>query len=72
MAFQIASISSCRDQIGALAFEGKLIAFGGKNGDGMKDVVEEYDPVTDKWTKLASMKEKRSRCVVAMFSTLKF
>ena len=60
-ALYIAMQSFCVVKISPTAAQGneKLLATGGKNGDGALDVAQVFDFQTSTWTNLATMQEAR-------------
>ena len=55
-----------RCRCGVAVVRGKVYAVGGFNGSLRVRTVDEYDPVRDKWTSVASMDARRSTLGVAV------
>ncbi|KAK6053318.1 kelch repeat protein [Cooperia oncophora] len=56
-------MSTCRSDLGSAVLDGHLYAAGGKDeSSNQLSSVEKYNPLTDEWTEVAAMKEKRWRC----------
>jgi N-acetylneuraminic acid mutarotase len=58
---------TARSGLGVAVVGGKIYAIGGQNGDGVLNVTEEYDPVTNQWTFKTSMPTARSDFGIAVF-----
>jgi len=58
---------TARSGLGVAVVGGKIYAIGGQNGDGVLNVTEEYDPVTNQWTSKTSMPTSRSDFGIAVF-----
>ena len=52
---------SRRCRLGAASLDGKIYIAGGYDGNVFLKTVDRFDPVANKWTKLAEMNVKRSR-----------
>jgi N-acetylneuraminic acid mutarotase len=60
-------MTTARSGLGVAVVGGKIYAIGGQNGDGVLNVNEEYDPVTNQWTSKTSMPTARSDFAIAVF-----
>ncbi len=63
-----------RDHLGLLAFAGKLYAIGGRFDDSTRntDLVESYDPSSDRWSERARLPTARSGGAAAVFAGMLF
>lgn len=50
---QLAPMLTPRSRLGSIAYEGKIYAIGGETSAGITGIVEQYDPLTDQWQKVA-------------------
>lgn len=67
----VASLSNKRDAVAACLFGDKIIAVGGFDGSHYLHSVEEYDPITNEWKTLKSLKTGRAgACVIAVSSNV--
>ncbi len=62
-----ASMHIPRDNLGVVAFDGKIYAIGGINGYDYTNIVERYEPKTDKWVILESMPTSRANFAIAAY-----
>ena len=60
----VASLPNARNHLGGIAVNGKIYAIGGQHhledGSVMQNEVDEYDPTTNTWTRVASMPKSLS------------
>ena len=56
---EVASLSSPRSSVCAVADENHLYAIGGKSSGGFEDIAEKFDPKEKSWSRIASTLEKR-------------
>jgi N-acetylneuraminic acid mutarotase len=61
------SMPTARSGLGVAVVDGKIYAIGGQNGEGVLNVTEEYDPVTNDWTSKASIPTARSDFGIAVY-----
>lgn len=61
----VTSLSSKRDTVAACLFGDRLIAAGGYDGSRYLQSVEQYDPIINEWTSLASLLTGRAgACII--------
>ena len=53
--------------LGIAVVDGKIYAIGGKNEEGVLNITEKYDPVTNEWTSKTSMPTARSDFGIAVY-----
>jgi N-acetylneuraminic acid mutarotase len=58
---------TARSGLGVAVVDGKIYAIGGQNGEGVLNITEEYDPVTNEWTSKTSMPTARSDFGIAVY-----
>lgn len=63
----MAEMPTARSGLGVAVVDGKIIAIGGQNGEGVLNITEEYDPVTNEWTSKTSMPTARSDFGIAVY-----
>ncbi|KAK6026281.1 kelch repeat protein [Ostertagia ostertagi] len=54
------TMTTCRAYLGCAALEGHLYAVGGQQGSTYLSSAEKFNPLTNEWTAVADMNEKRS------------
>lgn len=62
---ELAPMPTARGALGVTAYQGRLYAIGGYDGDNNSAAVEVYDPQTDIWTSAATMPTARDHLAVA-------
>jgi len=58
---------TARSGLGVAVVDGKIYAIGGQNGEGVLNITEEYDPITNDWTTKTSMPTARSDFGIAVY-----
>jgi len=58
---------TARSNLGVAVVDGKIYAIGGQNGEGVLNITEEYDPITNEWTTKTSMPTARSDFGIALY-----
>jgi N-acetylneuraminic acid mutarotase len=58
---------TARSGLGVAVVDGKIYVIGGQNGEGVLNITEEYDPVTNEWTSKTSMPTARSDFGIAVY-----
>lgn len=61
------SMPTARGGFGTAVVNGRIYAIGGLNGDAPLNVVEEYNPITNKWTNRTPMPTARSGFAIAVY-----
>jgi len=56
-----------RSGLGVAVVDGKIYAIGGQNGEGVLNITEAYDPVTNEWTTKTAMPTARSDFGIAVY-----
>lgn len=62
-----ASMTVARSGLGAAAVDGKIYAIGGRNGDRILGINQQYDPTTNTWTNKAAMPTPRYDFAVTVY-----
>lgn len=62
------SMSRSRSAAGVVSYEGAIVALGGHDGLSIFDSAEQFDPHTQTWQPMPSMKSKRCRLGCAVLN----